>query len=48
MAKHDGAAPMTMRTLLVDVAIAAGLVGLAWAVAVFSQGPGIRFVYFAF
>ena len=37
-----------VRTLLEDIVIAAGLVVLAVTVAVFSQGPGIQFVYFAF
>ena len=37
-----------MKKWIVDVGIAIALVGVICGVAIFSQGPGIRFVYFAF
>lgn len=37
-----------MKAWIVDVGIAIALVGAICGIAIFSQGPGIRFVYFAF
>ena len=37
-----------MYTIAVDLALAAGIAALLILVALFSQGAGIQFVYFAF
>jgi hypothetical protein len=39
---------MDWHTIAVDVLIAGGVCVGIYLVAVFSQGPGIQFVYFAF
>jgi hypothetical protein len=39
---------MSMRRILWDVVIAAGICAGVYLVAVFSQGTGIQFVYVAF
>lgn len=39
---------MNHRELMGDVARGIGLAGLLVAVAIFLQGPGLKFIYFAF
>jgi hypothetical protein len=37
-----------VKTLGFDLLLAAGICAAAYLLAIFSQGPGIQFVYFAF
>ena len=39
---------MDFRALAFDVLLALSIPAFAWLLLVFSQGPGIQFVYFAF